>query len=136
MASMQLRSEVSIEVSELIGGVSQLDTQDIERLLSEIGIILAQRKAQRLPERESTLLLKIGEGLPDDVQNRYDHLQEKALAEQITPDEYQELLHLIEKAEHVDAERLGYLIELSQLRQTSLDELMSQLDIYPPPTRG
>ncbi len=96
-------------------------------------MILAQRKAPHLPERESVLLCKIGKGLADGVQVRYDELQKKLLAEQITPDEHQELLSLIEVVEHTDAERLKYLIELSQLRKISLDDLMSQLSIRHPP---
>ena len=133
MTTLQLKSEISIDINELLGGVSQLDTLEIERLLSEISIILAQRKALHLPERESELLQRIGAGLPEDVQNRYDELQKKLLAEQITPDEHQELLSLIEIVENADAERLKYLIELSQLRKVSLDELMSQLGIQTPP---
>lgn len=133
MATVQLKSEVNIEVEELIGGVSQLDTIEIEHLLSEISMILAQRKAESLPNRESVLLRLIGEGLPENLQSRYDLLQQKLLAEQMTPEENQELLGLIDIVEAADAERLKHLIELSQLRQVTLDELMIQLGIQPPP---
>ena len=96
-------------------------------------MILAQRKVSSLPARESYLLQKIGEGLSDDVQNRYDELQKKLLAEQLLPNEYQELLNLIDIVENVDAERLKHLIELAQLRRLTLDELTHQLGIHPPP---
>ncbi len=133
MATVQLKSKVTIDINELIGGVSQLDMREIEHILSEISMILAQRKVTNLTKRESELLKKIGAGLSDNVQNRYDALQKKLLAEQITADEHQELLNLIEIVEHNDSERLKYLIELSQLRKVTLDELLSQLGIHNPP---
>lgn len=133
MTTLQLTSEIHIDINDLIGGIPQLDTLEIERLLSETSMILAQRKVSNLPARESYLLQKIGEGLSDDVQNRYDELQKKLLAEQLSPDEHQELLNLIDVVENADAERLKHLIELAQLRRLSLDELIRQLGIHPPP---
>lgn len=131
MTTVQVKSNISID--ELLGGVSQLDTIEIEGLLSEISLLLAHRKSPSLPVTESALLQNIGKGLPDDIQIRYDELQRKLLAEQITTEEHQELLELIEIIENNDAERLRSLIELSQLRKVNLDELMIQLGIHHPP---
>lgn len=133
MATVQLKSQVYIDIKELIGGVSKLDTHEIEHFLAEISMVLAQRKVSNLPERESGLLRKIGEGLPHDIQSQYDALQKKLLTNEITSKEHQELLELIETVESADAKRLENLIELSQLRQVSLDQLMSQLGIHHPP---
>ncbi|MEM7126545.1 MAG: STAS/SEC14 domain-containing protein [Chloroflexota bacterium] len=133
MTTVQLRSEVNIELHELIGGVSQLETAEIEQILSEISLILAQRKAKSLPAQESALLRKIGESVPDDVQNRYDELQKKLLAEELEGDEHQELLGLIQIVEEADVDRLKCLIELSQLRNITLDQLMTQLGLEAPP---
>jgi hypothetical protein len=79
------------------------------------------------------LLQKIGEGLPDTVQARYNTLQQTLLAEEITPEEHNELLSLIDVVEQADADRLQALIELAQLRNITLDELMAQLGIQQPP---
>lgn len=136
MATVQLKSQIHIELSDLIGGVSQLDTAEIEQLLTEIGNILARRKATSLPERESYLLQAINQGVEKEIQVRYDELQKKLLAEQITPNEHVELLSLVDIVENADAERLQHLIELSQLRQISLDTLMAQLGIHQPPAHG
>ncbi len=133
MTTVQLKSEIHIDLDEFVGGVSQLDTPEIEHLLTEISLVLAQRKVSSLPARESELLQRIGGGLPDDVQQRYDMLQQKLLAAEITPGEHQEFLELIDVVEQADAERLSHLIELAQLRQVSLDKLMDQLGVYPPP---
>ncbi len=132
MATVQLKSEVRIDLDEFVGGVSQLETPEIENLLSEISLILARRKVPSLPARESHLLQRIGEGLSDAVQQRYAVLQRKLLDEKITLAEHQELLRLIDVVEQSDSERLEALIELAQLRQVELDELMSQLGIHAP----
>ena len=55
------------------------------------------------------------------------------LAEEINAEEHQELLGLIDRVEKADADRLQSLIELSQLRQVSLDTVMNQLGIQQPP---
>ena len=133
MTIVQVKSEVNIEIDELIGGVSQLATRDIEQLLSALSIMLAQRKVSSLPARESVLLQKIAESVADTVQDRYDMLQAKLLTEQITLDEHAELLDLIDIVEQADADRLQALIELAQLREITLDEVMAQLGIHPPP---
>ena len=129
MTTLQLRSEINIELSDFVRGVSQLETSEIEQLLSKISVILAHRKASSLQDREWELLQKIGEGLPNGVQERYGQLQKKLLSEEITSDEHEELLGLLEIVEDGDAKRLQSLIELSQLRNIGLDELMGQLGI-------
>jgi hypothetical protein len=133
MAMVQITSEISIELDEVLDGVAKLDTPELERFLSQVSILLAQPKAPSLPQREAELLQKINQGLPTVLQQRYDELSAKLKADTITPGEHQELLQLIDKIELADAERLQHLIELARLRNTSLDELMDQLSIHPPP---
>ena len=136
MATVQVTSEINIELDEMLDGIAKLDTPELERFLSQVSVLLAQRKAPSLPEREAELLQKINQGLPTALQQRYDELTAKLEAETITPAEHQELLQLIDQIELADAERLQHLIELAQLRNMSLDELMDQLDIHPPPVHG
>lgn len=133
MTTLQLKTEIKIDLNEILGGVSKLDTVEIERLLTEIGLILAQRKSSSLPKRESELLRKIGQAVPEHIQKRYDELQNKLMDEEITSQEHQELLALIEMVENADGERLKHLLELAQLRHVTLDELMFQLSIHHPP---
>lgn len=133
MSTIQLKSEITVDTNEFLGGISQLGVSEIERFLAEVGIILARLKAPSLPTQESTLLRKIGQGLSGTIQKRYDILQGKLLAEEINAEEHQELLGLIDRVEKADADRLQSLIELSQLRQVSLDTVMNQLGIQQPP---
>jgi hypothetical protein len=133
MTSVQITSQVSIGLDQLLNGVSQLETTDLEQFVGQVSSLLAQRKAPSLPHRETELLELINQGLPENIQSRYDELQTKLHHETITPEEHQELLSLIDPVEQVTVDRLRSLIELSQLRQVSLDELMTQLGIHHPP---
>jgi hypothetical protein len=54
-------------------------------------------------------------------------LHDRLLDETLSDEEHDELLGLIEIIEKADADRLKHLIELAQLRNTTLDALMDQL---------
>ncbi len=133
MTSVQITSQVNIGLDQLLNGVSQLETTDLEQFVGQINFLLAQRKVPRRPQRETELLELINQGLPEDIQGRYDELQIKLHHETIMPDEHQELLSLIDTVEQATVDRLRSLVELSQIRQVSLDELMVQLGIHHPP---
>ena len=132
MTTIQVKSEVKIDIEQLMDGVAQLDTPALENLLSQVSLVLAQRKAPRLPKQESMLLQKINLGASDVIHKRYRELQAKLHHETISADEHQELLELIDEVELADAKRLQALLELAQLRQVSLDDLMHQLGIHAP----
>lgn len=132
MPEVQVTSKINIDLEEVLAGVAQLDTPDLEDFLSKVSVLLAQRKAPSLLKQEAELLQKINQGLPATVQQRYDDLTSKLRAETITPSEHQELLVLIDQIELADAERMQHLIELAQFRNMSVDQLMDQLGIHPP----
>jgi len=132
MATVQVKSEINIELEQVLNGVAKLDTPELGRFLSQVSILLARRKAPNIPKREAELLLKINQGLPGALQQRYDELTAKLQADTITSEEHDELQQLIDEIELADAERLQYLIELAHLRNLSLNELMKQLGIHHP----
>lgn len=86
---------------------------------------------QRLLAREVDLLQLINRDIPAEARQRYDELNDALSAENITDEEHQELLGLIEQVEQADVERLRHLIELAQLRRLDLDELIKQLGLRP-----
>jgi len=133
MPTLQVTSEINIDLEQVLDGMAKLDTPEIEQFLSQANILLAKRKAPSLSEQEAELLEKINRGLPAKIQKRYDELTARLRLETIEPDEHQELLKLIDRIELAAAERLKHLIELAGLRQVSLDTLMKQLGIQPPP---
>lgn len=120
-----------VELEQLLSGVDQLETADLERLAEQINLLLVQRRLPHLPQIETDLLQKINRGLPEATQNRYNELRAKLRQETINLQEHQELLVLVDIVEQADSERLQYLIQLSQLRHVTLPGLMRQLGIHP-----
>ena len=80
---------------------------------------------------EAELLQKINQGLPAELGQRYSVLIEKRDAEELTPDEHEELLTLTEQIEQLEAQRVAFLVELARLRNTTITELIQQLGIRP-----
>lgn len=124
--------EAQLSTDELLKAAGQLSQPELEQFASQIIALLAQRQAPGLPQAEAELLLKINQGPPPEVQKRYDELTAKRRAESLTPDEYDELLHLTGQTENLEARRMEYLAKLAHLRQTSLTKLMEELGIRPP----
>ena len=91
----------------------------------------ARRRAPTLPKREAELLQLINRGLSLEKRQRYNDLNDALSAENITDEEQQEWLSLIEQVKQFDVERLRNLIELAQLRRLDLDELIKQLGLRP-----
>ena len=56
-------------------------------------------------------------------------MSEKLPSENFTPDEREEFITLNDKMEERSAERLLALVELAELRQTTVEELANQLGI-------
>jgi len=127
MSSVQIKSKIELEA--ILEGIAELDTPELEQFQQQINRLLAQRKAPSLSKTEAALLVKINEGIPEEVLARYTILHEKLQEEAITATEHEEFLQLNAQIEAKNAERLASLIELAQLRGTSVDELMTQLEL-------
>lgn len=123
-------------INQLIEGVEQLETPELETYVAKVNLLLAKRRVPRLLSKETELLQAINQSLPPEIENRYSELQDKVHDETITPTEHEELMKLIDVTELADAQRLQAMITLAQLRQIPLPKLMEQLGIYPPPVRG
>ena len=75
------------------------------------------------------LLQKINQGVPPDLQKRYNELIAKRQAETLTTVEYEELLHLTQETERLEVRRMEHLGELARLRGISLTALMENLGV-------
>jgi hypothetical protein len=80
---------------------------------------------------ESQLLKKINLDISESEWTDYKQLIVLRRAEKLNETEHQRLIFLGDKIELANAERFKYLIELAQLRNISLDKLMSDLGIKP-----
>ena len=121
-----------MSTKELLKAVSQLSKSDLDRFVQQTLEVRAQRSAPSLPQAEAELLQKVNQSILPEIQQRYETLITKRIAETLTPEEHAELLQLTDSIEHLEAQRMTYLTELARLRRTSLSELMEQLGIHPP----
>ena len=124
-----LKVEVQLSSEELLKAVEQLNLSELEQFVSQVIVLKAQRKATRLPQTEAELLLKINQGIPDNLQKDYEELKVKREEETLTDDEHQRLLQLTEEIEKIQAQRIENLAELARLRGVSLTALMENLGI-------
>lgn len=130
MPTIEIRSQVS--VNDLLNGVAQLNTNDLEQFVSQVLALRAKRVAPSVSKQEADLLETINRGLTADTQQRYNELVAKRQAENLTATEHQELLALIDAIERADAERAQALGKLAQLRNMPVKALMETLNIRPP----
>ena len=111
--------------------LNQLNVADLDKVMHQI-IDLKQRKNPSiLSRKESDLLKAINVGLPKELQNRYNVLVKKRHTETLTDIEYEELLTLTEQVEKLDNQRLSNLLELAKLRNQSLDNVITSLELKP-----
>lgn len=120
-----------MSLDELLTAANQLSESDLERLLQEVAVLRAQRKANVLPIEEARLLYKINQGVPTELSTQYQTLRTKREAETLTEDEYQTLIQLSNQIEQLGAQRLEALANLAQLRRVSLPQLIETLAIVP-----
>ena len=123
---------IPLDLKAVMDGMAQLELADLESIASKVNQLVAQKKAPNLPAREAFLLQHINNGLPVELHEKYRKLMTKSADEALTEEEHQELLKLVPVVEAKQVERLKYLVELAQLRNTSVDDLMDQLGIAPP----
>lgn len=125
------RNKERISADKLLEAASQLSLPELEKFVAGVISIQAHRRVPALPKLEADLLVRINKGLLPNLYERYKVLITKREDENLTEEEYDELIRLTDQAEQVQVERLEALIELSQIRNTSLDELMGSLGIKP-----
>jgi len=129
MPKVHVTSSIEIDFAEVLNGLAQLETSELEPLVEQIIALQARRRAPCLTKNEADLLQRINQGPPPEARRRYAELTAKLHQETITSEEHQELLALIDQIELADAERMRHVIALAQLRQVSVDALLHQLGI-------
>lgn len=118
---------------ELLREIQRLGMREMEQLLSHLLRLRAERSAPSLSARETELLTRINQGLPEHLASRYQELMERRRMATLTPEEHRELLRLTDAAEALQAERARHLADLAQLRGISLSELVEELGLQPSP---
>jgi hypothetical protein len=119
-------------VATLYNEAERLDNRSLDAFISNILSLRIQRGVSDEQKREVVLLKKINKSLSLEQINRFRLLNEKHADNNITENEYAELGIYVEKIEKLNVTRLKYLIELAQLRKTTVKQLMIQLGISNP----
>jgi len=127
-----IEANVRLSTSKLFEAVEKLSLSELDQLLSRIIALRARQKSPHLSDKESELLTQINKGLPPDVRTRLDQLVKKRRANNLTSDEYNELLALTDVLEQAEVERAEALVQLARLRGVSMTELMQDLGIQAP----
>jgi hypothetical protein len=124
--------EANLSLDQLVRVVEQLSRPDLDVFVPRVIALRAQRQTPTLSQTEADLLLRINEGLPVPMRQRYAELIARRQAETLTDAEYNELLQLTQQVEAHQARRVGYLAVLAQLRKVPLAALADSLGIQEP----
>jgi len=119
----------NLDVDEILAGVAQLDTPELENFMQQVSSIVAHRKAPSLSKQEEALLGIINRGFPEQFWQRYKALFAKKDKGTLSENEYNELLQMVEQVEEYNVERLQALIDLANIRGVSLNTIMQDLGI-------
>lgn len=134
MAATQ--GEARLSSKQLLEAAERMPQSEFDSFLKKMLLLRARRTASCLPRKEARLLQKINRGLSEKDRRRFYELIDKRRAEALTRTEYAELLKLTRQVDKRNVERLESLIELARLRGLTVDQLMNQLGIKPPPIYG
>ena len=97
----------------------------VEGLMEKWG----QANAPLLPRAEAELLDRVDLGISPETWDRYYALIGKRDDGTLTEEQHRELIGLSDSIEAANARRVGALVELAELRHTSIEELMQALGI-------
>jgi hypothetical protein len=130
MTTIQIQSTLPFDT--LLESLEQLSAEELADLTQHSARLHAQRKASSLSEAEAELLIKINSGIvPPQIQARCATLTDKQHNSFLTSQEQDELAALIDEIEELNARRTGYILQLANLREVSLNELMQSLELKP-----
>jgi hypothetical protein len=128
MGKIQIQTEIDTHM--LLASVSQIPVNELENFVHELNALILRRKTDSKEYRDKVLLSKINRTVfsPKKAE-RYIALHHKLEAETLSETEYKEFMDLVGQEEILRNERVKYLIELSQLRAVSLQNLMSTMGL-------
>jgi hypothetical protein len=117
---------------QLLKEIEQLPQPELEVFVDQVLKLRAQRQVPHLSASESELLAKINQGIPEPLQQQFEHLVMKRQQLTITEAELTELIEITDRIEALNVERIQALAELARSRNQSLTQVMQNLGIQPP----
>lgn len=113
----------------VLNTVKELTSKELDILLLQIKKIRVKNYPIINTKQEAELLQLINMGLVEKEQKRYKVLLQKRINENLTKNEYTELLIFTEKIEGLQEKRLENMISLAKIRNISLSKLAKQLEL-------
>ncbi|HVK06001.1 MAG TPA: hypothetical protein VM490_21205 [Armatimonadaceae bacterium] len=130
---MSIRIELEPDAEEKLREAAAAEGVDAATFARNAVVERLRQNSFARPLTESDLLKRINRGFPESFWDRYRDLAALRDAETLTPEQQRELIAMSDQMEERAAERLQYLVQLSHLRGTSVDDLMRQLGLRPVP---
>lgn len=124
-----------MSVDELLMAVEGLNEPDLESLVNRALFLRARLKSSVLSSDETVLLKVINQGIPKELNDRYQLLADKRDEGMLSASEYEELLSVGHQIEAMGVKRIEALAKLSTIRQVPLLTLMDSLGIQSPGVR-
>lgn len=125
-------AEQHLSTSQIIAAVEQLSSPELDEVASHVLALRAARRAPHVCKKETALLKRISQTLPEDLKTRLHVLMTKRDTTGLTEEEYSELASLTDRLEVLHADRVEALGTLAHHRGTTLDEVMYQLGVHFP----
>lgn len=88
-------------------------------------------ESSHLSQEEFDLIETVNTSLSEINWQRYQALIEKRESETLTEEEYNEILRLTDQLEKANVQRIQAITNLAQLRSTSVDDVMTSLELKP-----
>ena len=114
---------------DLLNAAETFDSNSIKQLMSELNRILEKRKKLPNSKEEQELIEQIYYATSSPTYARYKTLTVKIREENITTEEYEELMTLVPKIDDNTLIRLKNLSRLAEIREISVQEVMKQLGL-------
>ncbi|WP_204105633.1 MULTISPECIES: hypothetical protein [Spirulina sp. CCY15215] len=127
MPTINLQAQLS--ENDLLEAIKQLPPEALEAFTDKVLALRAQQYAPNLSQKESELFSIVNRSPSDRETLKYRELVQKRQEETLTEEEYLILIELSDRIETIHAERMNALLQLAQLRQTSLEALIADLGI-------
>src|SRR5262245_8850181 len=119
--------------SDLLQAVRQLNSDELDRFVSEVLSEQNRRHAPALDRSETELPEVINQGRPEEEQRRFNELKVRLREKTMTPEEQAEFLRITDEREKQNARRIEALAALAKHREVPILQLMEQLGINTPP---
>lgn len=127
---------IEISTENLLNIVSQLPEKEFQLFVKKAEKLRDKSVKPRWTKKEVEIIKEINECvLSPEKQSRYDKLVKKRQDEKISKAELEELITLTDESEELNVRRLENLVRLALSSRKSVDEIMQELEISPPPIK-